>query len=199
MLYFWLCSYHRQQSLQLELFADVLGVITLGIFFWIRLDNVQKITSGQLFYLGHIKPKILYLCFLHLMPRSVLMQLAMPLKHFCYRCWWKVFYTFLIFKILLNSFLPLGLYPSVLMLSSCTPWSQRGVLTMNRQNLEKTLGQVCVQEFKFLVTVLSHSRLKVSTQSCTSEHHQLSSSFENHYQVFQNFFHFTVVIQWKGN
>lgn len=66
---------------------------------------------------------------------------------------------------------------------------------MNRQNLEKTLGQVCVQEFKFLVTVLSHSRLKVSTQRCTSEHHQLSSSFENHYQVFQNFFHFTVVIQ----
>lgn len=103
MLYFWLCSYHRQQSLQLELFADVLGVITLGIFFWIKLDNVQKITSGQLFYLGHIKPKILYLCFLHLRPRSVLMQLAMPLKHFCYRCWWKVFYTFLIFKILLNS------------------------------------------------------------------------------------------------
>ena len=50
------------------------------------------------------------------------------------------------------------------MLSSYTPWSQRGVLTMNRQNLEKTPGQVCVQEFKFLVTVRCHSRLKVSTQ-----------------------------------
>lgn len=95
----------------------------------------------------------------------------------------------------MDSFLPLGFYPSVLMLSSYTPWSQRGVLKVNRQNLEKTLGQVCVQEFKFLVTVLSHGRLKVSTQNCTSEHHQLSSSFENHYQVFQNFFHFTVVSQ----
>lgn len=61
---------------------------------------------------------------------------------------------------------------------------------MNRQNLEKTLGQVCVQEFKFLVTVLSHGRLKVSTQWCTNGHHQLSFSFENHYQVFQNFFSF---------
>lgn len=44
--------------------------------------------------------------------------------------------------------------------SSCTPWSQRGVWKRNGQNLEKTLGQVFVQEFKFLVTVLSHGCLR---------------------------------------
>lgn len=83
-------------------YLDVLGVITLGTFSELSLSMFKNITSGQLFYLGHIKPKILYLCFLHLMPSSVLMQLAMPLKHFCYRYWTRRSFTHSHFKILLN-------------------------------------------------------------------------------------------------